>query len=301
MKPMKQLLIFLILPLFLISFILTSCLQFEMTEEEASYESVVFIGVDGAGRWLGEEEDFINIFSTNSAWTTTATCEMPSATAQNWGSFLHGVSPDVHKCVNASIACERFPYLQYPSVFKIIHEVYPNAKLASFCESNAINYGLVEASAGVYKSSDKRFCSTVHSTAQIEQMAIEYLSENSPTFFFIHIEDADDAGHSKGYGTSEHLAAVKNDVAFIKKINSLLDYNKTLLIVATDHGGIEKDHGGDTVDERQITIAIKGHTVTESTLSSSVMPKDITPVILKALGIKKPSFMEGDIPENLTI
>ncbi len=287
--------------LFLISLLLSSCQEFEMTEEKASYESVVFIGIDGAGHWLGETEGFSDIFSTNSAWTTTATCEMPSASAQNWGSYLHGVSPAVHKCVNASIACERFPYSQYPSVFKIIHDVYPSAKLASFSEWNAINYGLIEKSADVYKSSDKRFCSTVYSTAQIEEMAIKYLTNNSPTLFFIHIEDADDAGHSNGYGESEHLAAVKNDVEFIKKIDELLDYDKTLLIVATDHGGTGKEHGGDTIDERQITIAIKGHTVTESTLSSSVMPKDIAPVILKALGIKKPSFMEGNIPENLTV
>ncbi len=290
----------LLLVLLLIPLVLTSCHQFELTEEQASYESVVFIGIDGAGHWLGEAEGFSDIFSTNSSWTTSATCEMPSASAQNWGSYLHGVSPAVHKCVNASIACERFPYSQYPSVFQIIHEVYPNAKLASFAQWNAINYGLVETSAEVYKSSDKRFCSTVHSTEEIEEMAIEYLSNNSPTFFFIHIEDADDAGHSKGYGSAEHLAAIQNDIEFIKKIDSLLDYDKTLLIVATDHGGIENNHGGDTEDERKITIAIKGHTIKESTLSSSVMPKDIAPVILKALGIKKPSFMEGEIPQDLT-
>lgn len=291
----------LFLLLLLIPLLLISCTEFERTGEDARYDSVVFIGVDGAGAWLGAADGFSTIFSSCSAWTTDAVCELPSISAQNWGTYLHGVGPDVHKCVNASIACERFPYLQYPSIFRIIRTVYPEAVLVSFAEWNAINYGLIETSAGVYKSSDKRFCSTVYSTDEIENMALEYLERSVPTFFFIHIEDADDAGHSAGYGSSEHLEKVKKDVEFIKRIDELIDYDRTLLIVATDHGGTGKTHGGETDSERKITIAIKGHTIKQSRLSSSTMPRDVAPVILKALGIKKPSFMDGDIPEGLTI
>ena len=152
-----------ILPILLVALLLVSCEpSYERTEGEASYDSVVFIGVDGAGEWLSKAEGFSQVFSSSSVWTGTATSETPSVSAQNWGSYLHGVSPSVHKCVNASITCERFPYPQYPSVFKILRDVYPNAVLASFAEWNAINYGLIETSAGVYKSSDRRFCSTVY-------------------------------------------------------------------------------------------------------------------------------------------
>ncbi len=289
------LLLLLLIPL------LVSCQQFELTEAKASYDSVVFIGIDGAGSCLGSSSEFAEIFSTNSAWTSTATSEMPSASAQNWGSYLHGVTPQKHNCVNGSLACERFPYPQYPSVFKILREVYPDSKLTSFSEWNAINYGLIEPSAKVYKSSDKRFCATVHSTQEIEDMTLNYLKSNTPTLLFVHLDNVDETGHSKGYGSAEYLVEVQKAVQFIKKIDQALDYSKTLLIVATDHGGIDKNHGGDTPQERNITIAIKGKTITQQTLDSKVMPKDITPVILKALGVKKPTFMEGEIPEGLTI
>lgn len=294
---MKKVLLLLVL----LPFILVSCHQYERTVEDASYDSVVFIAVDGAGYWLGSADGFSDIFSSSSAWTADAECEMPSASAQNWGSYLHGVSPGVHRCVNASIACERFPYSQYPSVFRIIRKVYPSSTLVSFSEWNAINYGLIEPSAGVYKSSDRRFCSKVYSTEEIEEMALEYLSGTVPTFFFIHIEDADEEGHATGYGESAHLLKVQEDVEFIKKVDALLDYDRTLLIVATDHGGTGTDHGGNTEAERKITIAVKGHTVSGPALPSSTTPKDITPVILKALGIKKPSFMEGEMPEGLSV
>ena len=291
-----------ILPILLVALLLVSCEpSYERTEGEASYDSVVFIGVDGAGEWLSKAEGFSQVFSSSSAWTGTATSEAPSVSAQNWGSYLHGVSPSVHKCVNASIACERFPYSQYPSVFKILREVYPNATLASFTEWNAINYGLIETSAGVYKSSDRRFCSTVYSTSEIMDMTLEYLESTTPTFLFVHIEDADDAGHGTGYGNEKHLAAVQNDMDFIKKVDAAIDYSRTLLIVATDHGGTGCIHGGSTPEETNITIAVKGKTIAQMKLSDTVTPKDIAPVILKALGVKKPSFMEGDIPEGLTL
>lgn len=291
----KLLLLLLLIPL------LVSCQQFELTEEKASYDSVVFIGIDGAGSYLGTTSGFAEIFSSNSAWTSTATSEMPSASAQNWGSYLHGVSPQTHNCVNGSTACERFPYPQYPSVFKILREVYPQSKLASFSEWNAINYGLIEPSADVYKSSDKRFCSSVHSTQEIEDMTLEYLKNNTPTFLFVQLDNVDETGHSKGYGSADYLAEVQKAVDFVKKVDATIDYDKTLLIVATDHGGLGTNHGGDTEVERNITIAIKGKTITQQTLDSSVMPKDITPVILKALGVKKPKFMEGNIPEGITL
>ncbi len=291
----KSVLLLLIIPL------LVSCQQFELTEEKASYDSVIFIGIDGAGSYLGENPDFAEIFSTGSAWTSTAKSEQPSSSAQNWGSYLHGVSPQKHKCVNGSISSERFPSSQYPSVFKVIREVYPSAKLASFSEWNSINYGLIEPSANVYKSSDKRFCAAVYSTQEIEAMTLNYLKSNTPTLLFVHVDNVDEMGHSKGYGSAEYLAEVKKTVEFIKKVDETIDYSKTLLIIATDHGGINKNHGGDTEVERNITIAIKGKTITQQTLDSNVMPKDITPVILKALGIKKPTFMEGEIPEDLTI
>jgi hypothetical protein len=51
----------------------------------------------------------------------------------------------------------------------------------------------------------------------------------------------------------------------------------------------------------EITIAIKGHTIEQMELSSSVTPKDIATVVLKALGIETPSFMEGKLPEALKL
>lgn len=290
-----------ILPLLLLSILLVSCQEFEKNNI-SSYESVVIVGIDGAGSFIEDSSitGFKEVFSEHSAVGYHCTCETPSVSAQNWGSYLHGVTPQKHKCVNGSIACERFPYSRLPSIFKIVRDVYPEAELASFCEWNAINYGLIEPSAKVNKSSDVRFCSVVHNTEQIKTMTLDYLSENTPKLLFVHIEDVDEAGHAHGYPSAEYMAAIQNDVNIVAKIDKLIDYNKTLFIVVTDHGGIDYDHGGNTTQETEITIAIKGKTINQMTLEECT-PKDVSVIVLEALGIKKPSFMEGNIPEGITL
>lgn len=293
-----------LLLLFLSVFLIVSCDPYSVrkSEGEASYDSVVFIGVDGCGSYFEKYRDeFELVFGENSAFTYHATSETPSVSAENWGSYLHGISPAVHRCTNGSIACERFPYREYPSVFKIIRDIYPSSLLVSFTEWNAINYGLVEPDVGVVKSSDKRFCSTVYSTAEIEGMTLECLKSETPKFLFVHLENADERGHSSGYGSDEYLEEVRKNLEFITKIDKVIDYSRTLLIVATDHGGIGNNHGGNTKEEMDITIAIKGHTITSMELPSSVTPKDIAVVVLNALGIEKPDFMEGELPQGLAL
>ncbi len=295
---MRRLLILLLIIPFLVS---CNPLTFEKTAGKAPYESVIIIGIDGAGSYFEKFDAFKNIFSKNSSVIYNATCETPSVSAQNWGSYLHGVSPTLHKCVNGSISCERFPYSQYPSIFKIIREVYPSSSLVSFSEWNSINYGLIEPEAGVYKSSDKRFCSTVYTTKEIENMTLDYLDNNpSPTLMFVHLESVDESGHSDGYGSEKYLSALEENIEFIGKVNERIDYNKTLLLVVTDHGGIDKNHGGSTPEEMEITIALKGHSVSGE-LGTDTTPKDIAVVVLNALGIEKPSFMEGEMPNSLSI
>ena len=39
----------------------------------------------------------------------------------------------------------------YPSVFRVIREAMPDAKLASFCDWRSVNKGIIEEGIGVYK------------------------------------------------------------------------------------------------------------------------------------------------------
>ena len=92
---------------------------------ESAYENVVIIGIDGGGGLFKDGDavidDFKDFFSTSdSSIGYEYSCETPSISAQNWGSLLHGVTPDKLEVNNIKIGVERFTNRKYPSVFQVI-------------------------------------------------------------------------------------------------------------------------------------------------------------------------------------
>ncbi len=66
-------------------------------------------------------------------------------------------------------------------------------------------------------------------------------------YAFVHLHDADTAGHAKGWGSPEYQAAVKNLDGYLGTIMDLMDTDPKLkghsvLIVSADHGGSELNH-----------------------------------------------------------
>lgn len=83
---------------------------------------------------------------------------------------------------------------------------------------------------------------TTDSLNECPSEAAKYLSSNDPDFTFVHIADADRAGHAAGFMSSIYLQAVKNADARVGlvldaiKENASLSYS-TYVILTSDHGG----------------------------------------------------------------
>lgn len=288
--------------------LLVSCSEVNPQVNDAQYKRVIIVGVDGAGHWF-EDANTPNfdaiIASDNCAYGYNNTSEYPSTSAQNWGSYLHGVSPEKHNCNNTSISASRYLNREYPSIFKLIRNAYPDAKLASLCHWNPINYGLIEDRINVYKDPDIRFCGEIYSDEEVKDNVIEYLDNNDPKLLFVHLDGPDEAGHGNGYGSDLHKKAIEDADKIVgeiydKVVEKYTDFSETLFIVVTDHGGSGHGHGGNSDDERQITMAIKGNTVIKQEINS-LMPKDVAVIVLEALGVSIPNNMEGEVPAGLFI
>lgn len=287
--------------------LLTCCAAYDPVSVlgDSTYKSVVVIGIDGGGGLFnnGDEltADFATFFSTQSAIGFEYSCETPSISAQNWGSYLHGVSPDKLEVTNLKISVERFTNRKYPSVFQIIHNADPSRKLASICAWAPISYGLIETTAGVYKDPDIRFKALYYDDPVVRDHVCEYLdsSDEKPTLLFVHFDTADEIGHSYGYGSEQHRQALRNIQDYTMDIFGKYDPETTLFVVVADHGGTPDGyHGKDTPAEMNIVCAIRGKTVNPAGLTS-FMPRDLAPIILKALNISIPASIEGTVPENL--
>jgi predicted AlkP superfamily pyrophosphatase or phosphodiesterase len=94
--------------------------------------------------------------------------------------------------------------------------------------------------------------------------AFDFMLKNrkDPALIFLYSVHTDHAGHEFGWMSDPYIKAIEAaDVA----IGALLDklkaeglYKDTHFLLITDHGGINKGHGGVSMNEMQIPWAITG-------------------------------------------
>lgn len=294
MKILKILLVLLLICCLLLSY--CACTQ---TEEPFVYKYVVVLGADGAGAFFKDTitPNTDEIFA-DYAHTYEMLAPMPTISAQCWGSMLHGVDPDAHGLTNEIVAEREYDVESpYPSIFKVLRNSLPEAKLASFCSWNPINYGIIENDVDVHKE-------TVSSSDDLllTQNIISYLDDEVPTLLFVEFDAADNAGHGYGYGEQAHLQAITAVDGYIKAIyNKYRDLgvlDETLFIVTADHGGVGNNHGGDSDAEKFVFLGIRGKTV-EKTEIVDCQTKDIACIIANVLQVEPHENWTGKVPEGI--
>ena len=269
-------------------------------EKEAKISRVVLIGVDGAGAFFKQADtpNLDKIFE-NGAITYTCVTSNPTISAQSWGSMLHGVTPEFHGLTNGIVSKTPFPTDSiFPSVFRVIRENMPEANLASFCNWNPVNIGIIEDGLGVVKDHGAN-------DSAVTDMACDYLEKNDPTLLFVHYDEVDGAGHGHVYGSEKHLQQIHTTDGYIKRIYDVLVkrdmIDSTLFIVTADHGGNGHSHGGWTDGEKYIMFAATGPGVQKKGEIGEMGVRDTSSVVLYALGLidKQPKTWTSRVPSGL--
>ena len=271
--------------------------------ENFTYKYVVVVGVDGAGAFFkdADKPKMDKIFA-NGAVTYEAITSTPSISAQSWGSLLHGVTPEFHGLDNGTASSRAYPAdSEFPSVFRVIREQMPEANLASFCNWNPINFGIIEENIGVYKDS-------YPSDIKVIREASAYVKDtvtnggSAPALLFLQLDEADASGHGHGYGSASHLKKIKQQDGWISYLYETYEelglLEDTLFIVTADHGGNGNDHGGSTDAEMQIMFAAAGMTVEKGTIGEMGI-RDTASIILHALGLEQPATWTSRVPSGL--
>ncbi|MGI6590267.1 MAG: LamG-like jellyroll fold domain-containing protein [Eggerthellaceae bacterium] len=246
----------------------------------------------------------VDLFNNKFAVTYTATSVNPPISAQNYSSMLHGVKWDEadssYQVDNSSTGKWYYPDFmaqnaKYPSIFKAFAEAYPSRNTAAFSEWSNILDGIIEPDAQTYTQDSA-------SLESFEDVADYVKSDDFDNTGIVYMQSdyMDHIGHSYGFYTDTYYDELQRYDAFFKDVMDALEdsghADDTLLICNVDHGGHGYSHGDyNLACDRDIQIALGGHTVKSGQRLSGGNNSDIASLVLNALDIKQPSSMTGSV------
>ncbi len=276
------------------------CFTLQLSAQIKSVKHIVLIGCDGFGAYAVPDAKMPNLkkLMETGSWSLKARCVMPSSSADNWASMLMGAGITEHGYTEWNSKVPEIPsvtttkYGIFPSIFSVIRDQKPTAKTAAIyswggigplIEKEAITFVVPGGDAG------DDFC--VDKTVSI-------IKKEKPLFTFIHVSEPDGVGHNIGHRTPAYYDTLqKVDARIGKIVQAVKDAGieqETIIIVTADHGGINKGHGGKSLDEIQIPWVINGPGIKKNhEISDVIITYDTAATIAWIFGLKTPQSWRG--------
>lgn len=300
----------LFLKLLLITTVIINLSSCSVTKTENSKKNkkiakhIILFGSDGFGAYAFNKAKLPTIrkMMNNGSYSLEARAVLPSSSAVNWASMIMGSGPELHGYTEWGSKTPELPSRQigkgeiYPTIFSLINEQLPTLKKGVSYTWGGIGY-LFEKNMVDLDFNGKSDENTV-------DKAIEFLIEEKPVFTFIHLDEPDHTGHGIGHDTPEYYNAVEKVDSLLKKIIKSLEKEKmmddTIIIFTSDHGGINKGHGGKTLLEVEIPWVIYGNGIAaKKELKNTIVTYDTGATIAYLLGLKIPDFWRGKPVKNI--
>ena len=258
-------------------------------------ERFIFIGVDGLSTDGVQKAHtpFINQLIKEGVSSMHARAVYPTSSGPNWGAMLLGAGPEQHGIFNNDWRVNNFQTIGtqldedgfFPSIFDIIREKYPDAKLGCIHDWGTIKELFNNKSADQVIDSD--------GTDDTIDKAIQFIEENNPLYTFIHLDEVDHYGHQDGHGSDAYYTSITRVDAgigrLIEKLEALGWYEDTYILLSADHGGINFSHGGTTMEEMEIPWIFKGPEIRKNvSISTPIDTYDSPATTAYVLGISLP-------------
>ena len=258
---------------------------------------VIVIGVDGLSVDGLQKATTPNmdLMMKKGLFTLNAQAVMPSKSSPNWMSMLSGVVPEKHQfkkngfpkdAYQANPTCEGNADF-FPTIFTLLKTQRPESKTAVIHQWPAFKR-LLNLNEIDYRKNP------ILKAEKVQKIGLKYFKKEKPSLLFLHFNLVDAAGHLKGYKSKKYAQKVVQMDAFLKNFIELADQDANLyLLLVSDHGGIDKNHGGDTPEELTVPVILYGKNVTAKELTKSVSNIDIGPTIADILELKKHDCWDG--------
>ncbi|MBP5319441.1 MAG: alkaline phosphatase [Kiritimatiellae bacterium] len=237
--------------------------------EGTKVRHVLFIGSDGfSAKVIREGAKVPNIRSlmARGAWSLKARTILPSSSAANWASIFQCSGPELN---GYNAWNSREPVMpaaaqgangRFPDIFSTMRAARPKAKIGfayvwpgiPFCADTNVCDFVIQTTPGAFGNG----------TNGAHKVMLEWIRRERPDFMSIVFNWPDHGGHTFGWGSPEYLAEVEAVDAEVGLV--LAAYREagmlesTFVVFTSDHGGIEKGHGGTTLDEMERPLVFAG-------------------------------------------
>lgn len=298
---MKQIKILLFLCCTLLS---TNC---SSTAKETSANTpkvnhVVLIGLDGWGAYSVSKAEMPNIkkLMDEGSYTLKKRSVLPSSSAVNWSSMFMGAGPELHGYTEWYSKTPELPSRVvnkngiFPTIFSLLRESDPKAEIGCIYEWETIRC-LVDTFALNY---NKHVSEAEGNPAATAEYAVEYIKKAHPNLLAVIIDNPDHVGHAAGHDTPEYYTVLKELDKYVGQIinavkeSGMLD--ETIFIVTADHGGINKGHGGKSMEEMETAFIISGKNIKKKhEITESMMQFDVASTIAHIFKLKQPQVWIG--------
>lgn len=129
----------------------------------------------------------------------------------------------------------------------------------------------------------------------VVEAALRYLPEHRFDFSFIYFGLIDTIGHGWGWMSDEYMHQVEMTDAYLGMVFDTLPPDTTVIIHA-DHGGHDRAHGTDSLEDMTIPWMIGGAGVKRGhVIQQPVSLLDTAPTVAHLLGIPRPRDWEGAV------
>ncbi len=270
---------------FLKALVFLILLFFYCTGNSVLNPKVLIIGIDGCRPDALQAANTPNLTSIldNCAFSFKAQTDSLTVSGPAWSAMLTGVWHGKHGVLNNDY--ENPNNNEFPHFFSRVKENFPDALTAS-----VVTWGPIHK---ILKSGECNLMETYSTDDSTASAAAKIISEQDPIAVFVQLDEVDGAGHENGYssGSDKYLKAIelrdKNIGTMINAVKSRETYLKEdwLIIITTDHGGLDTGHGGVSPEELTIFFLVYGKNIKKGEIRKPVNVVDTAVTALKHLGV----------------
>ncbi len=256
---------------------------------------VIIIGLDGMrpDALLKAETPAIDGLASNGFFSGNAKTETVTASGSAWTSLLTGVHVAKHKVVGNNFS---FKNNDYRTIFSLAKEWKPKLKSVAHSSWEPIISQIFEDDSLDIKDSGSDF--------EMAERMVADIKNDSGHLYFIQFDDIDGSGHSSGYGPDfpEYIKSIETTDSYvgqiIEAINQRPKNEKWFIALVSDHGGIDKGHGNNSLEEIKIAFILSGkHICVSGGITNDGQDQaqivDVVPTIADFLGIEELDCWDG--------